>query len=288
MGDVKTIRYNKGMSDYDNYEDLYTGLKILNAAPPKHDDFAVISPCFYKKEPEMVANSKKLFNQEEIKYITYGKGERFSNKVYTNLLRLYVELSRIEKQFETVLVMDAYDTLYLGGGTILMLLSKFRNINRKEPTVILASETNCYPSGSDIFYSNLGNLDQAATPAYLNSGLILGPTNLIKVMIGEMIQKYDLQRFELNNESLSHSQIYWHRYLNEGRLKNNIMVDYSSSFFFCMSSCDPYRELEIINPVKIRVKNTNTFPKIFHFNRCFVDEYKLLFGEFWVNSLDIR
>jgi len=249
--------------------------------PPNVNNFAVISPCFYKEQVEMETYSKKTFKEEEIKYITYGDGEEFTNKVYTNLLRLHTLLNEIEDEYDEVLIMDAKDALYLGGETLLTLITKWRNINGKKPTVILASEKECYPKGSDIFYNE-------KQERYLNSGLIMGETTLIKVMIGEMIQKYDLQRFELDNGSLNHSQIYWHRYFNEGKLKENIHIDYNHEFFYCMDSCDPSIELELINERKIRVKKTNTYPKIFHFNRCLIDEYKYLFGEFWVESLQRR
>jgi len=277
------------MNDYDAYQDVGVGfpknlspeeIKLRKRlTPPRHDDFAVVSPCFYKEEVEMVGNTKRLLEKEGINYITYGEGEPFTNRVYTNLLRLYSKLKEIEDQFETVLVMDAYDVLYLGGRTVLMTLGRYKSQTKEKTAVILSSEKSCYPNGSDIFY--VENEQQK----YLNSGLMIGPSNLIKLIIREMILKYDLQRFELQNESLNHSQIYWHRYFNEGRLKNNIRVDLNNEYFFCMDSCDPYHEFEIINPIKIRVKSTDTFPKFFHFNRCFINEYKQWFGEFWVNKL---
>lgn len=271
------------MNDYNTYKDLGIGfpenIEALMSKPPKHDEFAVISPCFYEEETKMISNSKQLFQNDGVKYITYGEGETFTNKAYTNLIRLYEKLNEIEDQFDTVLIMDAYDVLYLGGRTVLMTLSKYRTQTKEKPTVILASEKNCYPNGCDIFYDN-------KQEKYLNSGLMIGPSNLIKVMIREMIQNYDLLRFETGNDDpLDHSQIYWHRYFNEGKLKENLRVDLNNEYFFCMDSCDPYLELEIDNSLKIRVKKTNTFPKFFHFNRCYFKEYKYLFGEFWVEKL---
>jgi len=285
----RTKWYNNNMNDYEKYKDLGVGFpslspeqveEIKRTSPPEHNDFTVLSPCFYKKEPEMVKNSKKLLQQEDVNYITYGDGEPFTNKVYTNLLRLYSKLEEIEDQFDTVLIMDAKDVLYLGGSTVLMTLSRYRAKTKTSPAVILTTEKECYPKGSDIFY-----IPQVSPNRFLNSGLMIGPTNLIKVMIREMILKYDLERFEMDNGSLNHSQIYWHRYFNEGKLKDNLRVDLDNEFFFCMDSCDPYHVLEIINPLKIRVKETDTFPKFFHFNRCFIDTYKQWFGEFWVEKL---
>jgi len=153
-------------------------------------------------------------------------------------------------------------------------------MQKTSPVVVFASENKCYPAGSDIFY--LAYLQER----YLNSGIIMGSTNLIKVMIREMIKDYDLQRFEFSNDGLNHSQIYWHRYFNEGKPRRNIHVDQKNEFFYCMDSCDPYLELEIINRLKIKVKATGTYPKVFHFNRCFNTEYKYLFGEFWIESLN--
>jgi hypothetical protein len=253
---------------------------------PNSKHFAVVSPCFYQnpfETVELVKTIKEQLKKEDITYITYGSGEKFTNKVYTNLLRLYTKLEEIELQYPLVLIIDAWDTLYLGGGAMLTLISKYNNLSKKDVPVIFAAEKRCYPKGSDIFYSGKENPDQ-----YLNSGLIMGETTLIKVMIREMIQQYDLQRFEFSNGSLNHSQIYWHRYFNEGKLRENIKIDYDHDFFYCMDSCNPYKKLEMINRVKIKVKSTGTYPKLFHFNRCLVDGYKQYFGEFWVESLAKR
>lgn len=271
------------MSDYEKYESIHIlpTARISNKDnKPDPSRFAVVSPCFYDEDPEMVQYARKTFDIEKINYITYGNGEKFTNKVYTNLIRLLKCLEEIEEKYPAVLIMDAYDTFYLGGSTILTLLSKYRNLLLKNPVVVISAEKRCYPEGSDIFYAGKPQRDM-----YLNSGLILGLTNLIKVMIREMISTYDLQRFEKNDESLSHNQIYWHRYYNEGSLKDNIYIDYENKFFCNLNSCNPYLDFELINNVNIKIKKTGGQPKIFHFNRCFFNEYKQFFGEFWVDTL---
>jgi len=266
------------------------GFKDPNGAP-KHKDFAVVSPCFYKRECEMQSHLRATLAKENIEYIPYGEGEKFTNKVDTNIIQLYYKLQEIEDRINYVLIVDAFDTLYLGGHTALMLLSNFFVHNKKRPIVILASEKDCKPDGSEIFYADQINKD-GRPKKFLNSGLILGPTDLIKLILKEMIVSYDLLRYEnvTAKDKFSESQTYWHRYYNEGKFKNSLYVDDTSNFFHCLDSRDPHATLEYISPIKIKVReHKNSNPKFFHFNGCFDDDYKYLFGEFCVeNQNDLR
>jgi hypothetical protein len=279
------------MNDYQKYEEVLTKERIVSANTPEDKNkpdssrFAVISPCFYKEIPEMAIHTKNMLDREGITYIPYGLKEPFTNKVASNILSLYETIQEYENQYDEILVMDAYDTFYLGGETILMLLSRYRNLikNLTHDCLVIGSEKECYPKGSEIFYAHMKEKPER----YLNAGMILSKTSLLQVILEEMINKYqlDLLRYE-KDADLTHHQNYWHRYITGGKLKSFILVDDISKYFYSMDSQDPYLSLELLNPLKIRVREHGTTPKIFHFNRCFNDTYKQFFGEFWVETLD--
>lgn len=255
----------------------------INNPPKLPATFAIVSPCFGDFNKVFNRINKREFENNNIPYITYGDGEVFTNKVYTHLLRLYDMLEEIEHQYTIVLIMDSKDVFYTGSLRVLEVLFDYFSKYNQKHTIVFASQKDCHPSGSDIFYcGDTPNL-------FLNSGLIIGGTKFIKFIIKEMIKTYDLIRFEAitkeDASGLTNSQTYWHRYYNEGKFKNNLIMDKNNRYFYCMSSCNPFEKLTILDPITIGVNETMTIPSLLHFNGCFNEEYVNEFLRFYRNSI---
>lgn len=266
--------YNKNMKNETNTDNI-----IPLPRYPKHDDFAILSPCFYFNPIKTQTVLKKEFSKvgnNGIPFIEYGSQEEFTNKIYTHIIRLHEELEKLDPKYRHVIVMDSYDTIYLGGNTILEMLQRYRNQAEKKPMVVLASEKECYPEGSQIYYKE-------KLPSYLNAGLMIGEAHLIKTILSQMIKDYDLNIYKtVNDKTINHHQILWHRYINEGILNKCIYIDYLNEFFYCMNNCEPEKDMEYVNHIKIRIKSTGNIPKLFHYNRCFSDGTKEKFYRFYM------